>query len=338
MSLRIPVKFLSIGSLYNEFIIDHQGKAHQQIIGGPCLYAAGVMSFWGGHVGVSGIIGPDFPEGWKSKVNAHKVDCRGILQSDDFLDCRKFYAYPAPPVSKLENPVAFYASRGLSFPRELLGYSEELSEINWLHSSQFTTRLMENLPLDYMDATAAHLSPLDLTSHVQLTTRLFKGAIRTLSVQSHPSYMVSSRWDDIHLVVKDLTAFITTVGELQNLFLGRTQDIWDMMKGISGLGCTFVLVRNPGKNWLFYDSLRSTRYTIPDYPARLVDPTGYADAFSGGFLLHYVESHDPLHAAIMAAVAVSLKVERTGPFAIHDCLPGLDRSRYEAIRQTIVRN
>lgn len=337
MSLRIPVKFLSIGKFFCEFIIDLQGRARNRLVGGPCLYTAAVMNYWGNQVGVAGLIGRDFPEGWQNKLNSLKIDSRGILYQDDYPDSRKFYAYSSPSINTQENPVAIYASRGLTFPRELLGYSQQQCEENWERSAQFTSRLVEHLPADYMDASAAHLSPLDLTSHIQLTTKLFKGAIRTLTVQSHPSYMIPSHWEDIHLVVKDITAFITTTGELQNLFQGRSQDTWDMMKGISQFGCAFVIARDNGQKWLLYDSRKSSRYMIPDYPARVVDPTGCTDAFCGGFLSQLMETHDPLQSAIMGAVAVSLKVEGTGPFAINDCLPGLDQNRCKTIKEMVIK-
>lgn len=283
------------------------------------------------------MIGEDFPPAWQSMLTRQKIDSRGVLQVEGYPDQRKFHAYPTPQVNRQENPVAVYASRGLNFPRGLLGYSKRGDEENQEKSADFTMRLVEHLPPDYLGAAAAYLAALDFTSQVQLTTWFFKGSIRTVAVHAHPSYMLPSRFDTINLVVKDTTLFVTTLAELRQLFQGRSTDDWEMMSGLSELGCAVVVARSNSGNWMLYDSRRSARYTIPDYPARQVDPTGSIDAFCGSFLVHYLQSHDALQAAMMGVVAVSLKVEGTGPFAIRHTTPGLDQKRYQMLQNLIVR-
>jgi len=331
------VKYLSVGKLHREFIIDFQGRSHEDLMGGSCLYGAGAMNYWGDHVGIVGMIGKEFPPTWQAAFTRQKIDSRGILQVDNYPDQREFLAYPAPPVNRLENPVAVYASRGLNFPRGLLGYAmrEEVEKPG--KSVDFTTQLINHLPPDYLGATAAYLAALDFTSQVQLTTWFFKGSIRTVAVHAHPSYMLPTMFDNINLVVKDTTLFVTTIEDLRQLFQGRSTDDWEMMAGLSELGCAVVIARSNTSNWMVYDSYRATRYIIPNYPARLVDPTGSIDAFCGSFLVHFQQSHDALQSAMMGVVAESINAEGTGPFAIQDTTLGLDQKRYQMLQNLVTR-
>ena len=337
MPSRFSVKFLAIGQLSVEFIIDLNGRAINKIIGGSSLYAAGAMSHWDENIGVLGIIGANFPEKWESELEKHHIDSRGIYQIDEFIDLRAFYSYPSSRKNIRENPVALYADKGLPFPKELLGYNFDDHDSLRDTYTLISKVILEHIPVDYLDASAAHLCPLDITSHIQLTTLLFKGSIRTLTIQPHSSYMVPSHWEDIRVVAKDAAAFITTENEMETLFQGRSKDIWEMMEAISQYGCKFVIVRNKGKGWKLYDSTNSSRYNIQDYPARILDPTGAMDAYCGGFLTQFMRQYDPLRAAIMGAVAVSMKVEGTGPFTIRSCLPGLDQARLDVIQDMVVR-
>jgi len=295
------------------------------------------MSHWEENIGVLGIIGVNFPEKWKSELEKHHIDSRGIYQIDEFVDLRAFYSYPSLRKNNRENPVALYADNGLPFPKELLGYTFDDHDPLQENQKLISKVILEHIPVDYLDASAAHLCPLEITSHIQLTTLLFKGSIRTITIQPHFSYMNPSHWEDIRVVAKDATAFITTETEMETLFQGRSKDIWEMMDTISQYGCNFVIVRNKVKGWRFFDSTNSSRFIIQDYPAMILDSTGAMDAYCGGFLTQFMRQYDPLRAAIMGVVAVSMKVEGSGPFAIRSCLPGLDQARLEVIQDMVVR-
>jgi len=131
--------------------------------------------------------------------------------------------------------------------------------------------------------------------------------------------------------------FVTTIEDLRQLFQGRSTDDWEMMAGLSELGCAVVIARSNTSNWMVYDSYRATRYIIPNYPARLVDPTGSIDAFCGSFLVHFQQSHDALQSAMMGVVAESINAEGTGPFAIQDTTLGLDQKRYQMLQNLVTR-
>jgi sugar/nucleoside kinase (ribokinase family) len=139
-------------------------------------------------------------------------------------------------------------------------------------------------------------------------------------------------WDDFPVLVKDATAIITSVNELNSLFRGRSTDKWEMMEEVAKSGCKFVVVRQNSRGYSLFDFTNQKKYHIPFYPANTVNPTGQMDAFSGGFLAGFHTTYDPVEAGIQGSVAASIAGEHTGPFSIYDCLPELEKARMDVIR------
>lgn len=331
------VKFLAVGQIHNEFIIDLNGKAANNLIGGSVVYTAASISHWGGIVGLISWVGSNFPEVWKTSLEKMGVDTRGIRSLPQELDLRSFYAHISPKKSLTDNPVAVYSTRGLPFPKELLGFSNSESESSLSILQDLSKTLLTNLPAEYLDALAAHISPLDLTCQIQMSTLLLRGSVRTISIQPHPSYMKPTYWDDFPILVKDSTVIVTREPELRSLFQGRSTNIWEMMECVASFGCTFVIVDESPRGFYFFDASNSSRYHIPRYPGKTIDPTGEIDAFCGGFLVGFQSHYDPLKSVIQGSAAASITVENTGAFAINDSLPGLDQLRMEVIQSMTTR-
>lgn len=331
------VKFLAVGQIHNEFIIDLNSKAANNLIGGPVAYTAASISHWGGIVGLISGVGSNFPEAYITELENNGVDTRGIRYLPQELDLRSFYAHISPKKSITDNPVAVYSAKGLPFPKELLGFSNSESESSLAKLQDLSKTLLTNLPAEYLDALAAHISPLDLTCQIQMSTLLLKGSVRTISIQPHSSYMNPAYWDDFPILVKDSTAVITSEAELRSLFQGRSTNIWEMMECVAGFGCTFVIVDESPRGFYLFDSSNASRYRIPRYPGRVTDPTGEIDSFCGGFLVGFQSHYDPLRSVIQGSAAASITAENTGAFAINDCLPGLEQIRMEVIQSMTTR-
>lgn len=337
MTIKKLVKFIAIGEIHNEFIIDINGKSSANLVGGPLIYTATAMKHWGEIVGLVGIVGENYLPGFLKDLHERGLDTRGIKCIPQDLDLRTFYAYGLKNDCIRENPVAIYSHLGLPFPNELYGYAfdKEESRLDKLHENSRT--LFENIPSEYQDAMAAHISPLDLIGQIQLSNLLLKGSVRTLTIQPHPIFMNPVFWEDFPVLVKDSTAIITSEPELRALFRGRSADLWEMMEAVSHFGCKFVIVSRNSKDFFIFDATNSKRYRIPRYPVRVSDPTGEMDAFSGAFLSGFQNTYDPIEACIKGSATASMIVERTGAFAIDDCLPGLDRARMDFIRDMTVQ-
>ena len=331
------VKFLAVGQIHNEFIIDLNGRVANNLVGGPVVYTAASISHWGGTVGLISGVGSDFPETWKDELMTKGIDTRGVRTLPQELDLRAFFAYVSPMKTITDNPVAVFSAKGLPLPKELIGFSNSEIESALPKLQTYSKTLMTNLPPEYLDALAAHLSPLDITCQIQLSSLLLKGSVRTISIQPHPSFMNPTYWDDFSVLVKDATVMITREADLKSLFHGRSTNIWEMMECVAGFGCAFVIIDDFPRGFYFYDATNSSRYRVPRYPGKVIDPTGEIDSFCGGFLVGFQSHYDPLRSVVQGSAAASITVENTGPFAINDCLPGLDQMRMDVIQNMITR-
>ena len=337
MTSRRFVKFVVAGQLRNEYIIDTTGKAFNNLLGGSLLYTAAAVNRWGGQTGLLGMIGQNFPLEQVEALEEMELDVRGIKIIPEIVNLTAFYAYPNGKTCLRENPVAVYAANTLTVPKELLDYSyddDDPMRAKYLLNSRI---FIDDIPLDYLDSSAAHICPLEITCQIQLGTLLQKGAVRTLSVQPHHSSMIPACFDEIAILSKDTAAFITNELELRQLFQNRTDDLWEMLSGICNYGCHTAIVRNSTGGFSFFDRNTSKRYRVAEYPSQRVDPTGEMDVFCGAFLAAYHDNYDPLYSVTLASAAASIKVEGTGPFSINASLPGLDHARMAVLRDMVTR-
>jgi sugar/nucleoside kinase (ribokinase family) len=107
-----------------------------------------------------------------------------------------------------------------------------------------------------------------------------------------------------------------------------------MAEALAVYGCEIIVIKCGERGQLIYDASTRTRWEVPPYPARLVNPIGAGDAFCGGFLAGYRQSYDPLEATLYGNISASLVVEGHDPTYALDALPGLAQARLEALRQS----
>jgi sugar/nucleoside kinase (ribokinase family) len=192
-----------------------------------------------------------------------------------------------------------------------------------------------DITLDYLNATAAHLCPLDYLSHTLVPAVLRQAGFTTITLDPSPGTMNPVFWNDIPAMITGVTAFLPNEEELRSLFHGRSTDLWEMASALASFGCEFVIIKRGERGQLVYDSSTKTRWEVPAYPARLVNPTGAGDAFCGGFLAGYRKTFDPLQATLYGNIVASLVVEGQGAFYALEALPGLAQARLEALRDTV---
>jgi sugar/nucleoside kinase (ribokinase family) len=198
----------------------------------------------------------------------------------------------------------------------------------------YSLRQSDIIP-DYLDASAAHLCPLDFLTHSLVPAVLRQAGFTTLTLDPSAGYMNPIYWNDIPALLTGLTAFLPSEEEIRSLFHGRSTDLWQMAEALTVYGCEVIVIKRGGSGQMVYDSARRLRWEIPAYPARVVDPTGVGDAFAGGFLAGYRLAYDPLEAALLGSISASLTIEGHGPFYSMDALPGLAQARLDALRSAV---
>jgi hypothetical protein len=329
------LRFIIAGQLRRNYLLTPQDKALLDVPGGSLLYAAAGLSIWEAGVGLIARVGENYPQEWLSQVEARGFDVRGIRILSEEVDHRYFAAYPDPETCSTDNPVSHFARLGMPFPKALLGYIPPHPALDSRLRPNLLTIRQNDFPADYLDATAAHLCPMDYLSHILLPSILRQGQINTITIDPGDNYMNPVFWDDMPVLLNGLTAFLCSQQKLEGLFQGRTVDPWEMAEALANFGCEIIVIKRGSQGQYVYNHASRTRWIIPAYPVQMVDPTGADDAFGGGFLAGYRASYDPLYAAVTGSISASMVLEGTHPFYALDSLPGLAKARLEALRDRV---
>jgi sugar/nucleoside kinase (ribokinase family) len=304
------------------------------IPGGNVLYAAAGLTIWEAGVGLVARVGEEYPVEWVDEFSNVGLNNKGIRVLPQPLDTRYFVAYTEGFSRHTDNPVAHFARRKMTFPRSLLNYqgaSKHQDDLNRLNPQSLR---QQDLPAEYLHASGAHFCPLDYLTHSLMPAVLRQAGVTTLTLDPGSSYMDPTHYKYIPAILTGLTAFLVSEDDLRALFLGRVVDIWEMAEALGAFGCEMIVVKCGERGQLLYDVASQTRWEIPAYPVRVVDPTGAGHAFSGGFLAGYRRTYDPLQAVLYGNVSASIVVEGTGAFYALDVLPGLPEARLEVLQES----
>ena len=329
------LRFLVAGKLQRDYILTPAGKVALDAPGGSLIYAAAGCKIWDNGIGLIARVGEDYPQDWLELFNQYGFDCRGVKILPRAVDLRYFAAYPDAETRSAANPVSHFSRLGLPFPKTLLGYVEPGNQLDSRVQPTEITIRVGDFPSDYLDATAAHIAPIDFLSHSLLPPALRQGQVTTITLDASPGYMNPIFWDDIPVVLRGISVFHSSEEKLRALFHGRSSDLWEMAEALAGYGCEMIVIKCGAHGQLVYDHAHHTRWMVPAYPGRVVDPTGAGDAFCGGFLAGFRKTYDPLQAALCGNIAASFIVEGIGPFYGLDALPTLAMMRLEMLRDMV---
>lgn len=324
-----------IGRLQREYILPAAAPARLDGLGGNLAYAAAAFASWGGQAGLVSRVNADFPVDRLARLKELGFKLDGIRPVTEPLDSRFFVAYGEWNKPNYDNPITHFAERQLPFPPELFGYQPRqkyCSKTDYLSDSFRVT----DMPRPFPEAKIAHICPIDFISHKILPSVLKGGMIQTLTMRACTCYMDSIFWENIRGLITDLTAFMMTDVQALKLFQGRSVDLWEIAEHLAGYGPEAVLMQTEDGTTRLYDRLGQKRWILPAYRARIIDPTGMLDAFDGGFLAGFQQTHEPLEAALYGNISAAIAGEGSGPYFLLECLPGLKEMRMQVLRQQII--
>ena len=333
------LSFIIAGQLRRDYVLFPDGKMCLDVPGGNLIYAAVGLGVWNPEVmpGLVARVGEDYPREWLERFARAGFDVRGIRILPEALDLRSFYVYTERTKRLSDDPVSHFARLGQPLPKALLNYKSKDTSFDSRTKLMPISLRQADLPDDFLEASAAHLCPVDYLTHTLLPAVLRQAGFTTVTLDPTAGTMTPTFWNDIPALVTGLTAFLPSESEIRNLFHGRSTDLWEMAESLGSYGCEFVVIKRGESGQYLYDSASRNRWQISAYPARLADPTGAGDAFCGGFLAGYRKTYDPVEAALYGAISASLTIEGSGPLYALDALPGLARARLEALRETVQR-
>jgi len=325
-----------VGRLRREYLLPTQSSPFLNQMGGNLSYAAASYLLWGGKPGLVSRVNNNFPTDWLEQLENYGADITGVRRVNEPIDDRFFVTYNAEMQPKFDNPISWFAERGLPFPQELLGYIPTIP----LYCSKSDYRpdsiRVTDIPQYFLDAPAAHICPIDFISHKILPSLLKGGMISTLTMRACNCYMDPIFWEEIRPLIADLTAFMVTDIQALKLFQGRSVDLWEIAKILAGYGPEYILVNTKDGTLMLYSHFKGKRWVIPAYSTKAADPTGMLDAFDAGFLAGYRKNYDPIQGALSGLVSASFCAEGSGPFYLLECLPGLKEARFKVLSQQVM--
>ncbi|HCS38195.1 MAG TPA: hypothetical protein DIW44_01255 [Anaerolineaceae bacterium] len=324
--------FLVVGDIATEFIIDLRNQSHQNVIGGPLLYAAGGLRCWNDRIALVSHTSINNRHALERIKKKYRIDFQGVHFYNKDCDDRQFLGYVSPNEVVIENPVAFYSSRKLCFPKDLAGYKKNESEIQVNGKSKYYP---EEFPIHYRDISAALICPANFSTQIQLSTILLNASTKNLVVLSSPQYMNLSNFEAMPILLKDLTAFVTTSDQIRNLFRNRTTSLWEMADQLCSLGCEYVVISDDVNGFYLFDRNSNRRIQSPAYPVECLDPTGMLASFCGGFLAGFKKNYDAIEALTHGIVSASFTCEGSNPFFGADAIPGLHLNRLKLVRELV---
>jgi sugar/nucleoside kinase (ribokinase family) len=329
-------KFIFVGKLQRDYFINADEKPVLDVLGGNLAYAGVGFKLWEESIpGLMARVGEDYPNDWLSNLEHRGFDIRGIKIMPEAVDVRNFYVYTDKATRVTGDPVPHFARLGESFPKALLGYRDTSNALDSKTNLLPISLRQGDIPEDYMDATAAHLCPVDFLTHSLLPATFRQAGFTTVTLDPAPGYMNPTFFNDVPAIVTGLTAFMPSEEELRSLFQGRSDDLWEMTEALAVYGCEFIVVKRGERGQLLYDATSKSRWEIPAYPARLVNPTGVGDSFCAGFMASYRKNYDPVEAVLYGNISAAIVTEGYGPFFALDVLPGLPQARLESLRQSV---
>ncbi len=335
MSNSLSPRFIIAGSFRRDYTLTPAGQTLLDVPGGSAFYAAAGLSVWEKGIGLLGRTGEGYPHEWLEQAEQHGLDVRGVHPLPQPVDHRFFCAFTPTCEKQLDSPVGHFADLGLAFPKDLLDYSPVASQIDSRTRLSPLTIRLSDIPGDYLDASAAHLCPMEYLAHSLLPPMLRQGHITTLTMDASAGYMDPVFLTDLPPLMNGLTAFHASEEKVRALFQGRSDNLWEMAESLASHGCELIVIKRGERGQYLYDAASHTRWVIPAYPVHVVNPTGVGDAFCGGFLAGWRDSYDPLQAALQGNISASFVIEGSSVFYAIDCMPGLAEARQRALKEMV---
>ena len=330
------IRYLVAGTFRRDFIVTAGGRSHFDIPGGSVPYAAAGFGMWDTGLGMIGSVGEDFPQEWLSRFEQYGYDTRGITILPETFDLRSFIFYQNNRRYESLNPITQFAHLGLAIPKSLLGYIPERQRLPISHEIQQIPIRIKQIPSDYLDASAAHICPLALSQQGSLISHL-QGHVNTISLDLSESTAKAPDWSELFKVLRNIHTLHVSQEYLKILYKGYSEDIWEMVEKLATNGMEFIVVKRGEEGQYIFDTYAQKKWSIPAYPARVVDTSGCGDAFCGGFMAGYRKTYDPVEAALYGNISASFSIEGTGAFYSANGLPGLSEARVDKLRDMVKR-
>jgi len=272
-----------VGHLTHDIIVTPQGR--HEALGGTAAYTSAAAARLGGLVGVVAKVGRDFRPEYPRALQRLGVNLLGLRVEEG-------------ETTTFENVYDEMGNR----TQRVLSVMKPIG--------------VEDIPPPYLRAKCFHFGPIFHEVPYELIIKIHKmGILTSLDPQGYcrargPNQAVrATRWSDAPTVLPHVD--ILKCDEREAEMIVGVRDPRRAAAEINRLGPKIALVTMGARgSILAFNGVVREIPAIP--PGRVVDPTGAGDAYSAGFILEYLESHDPERSAIFASALASFVVEGVG--------------------------
>lgn len=335
MNYNLAVHTIIAGCIFNETIINQEKKIFINKPGGEVLYTAAGFNLWQKGAGLVAKISENYSIDWISEISDYQINTLGIKKISGIFEQQRFYAIKSSNIIATDNPQKHFFEIGSSLPKSLLGYEPPQTGIDKRSSPLASSIKPEDFPADFLLANNLILCPLDYYTHSLIPPYFRSQTNGNVILCASSGYMHPSFWNEIPPLIRGSSVFLSAEPQVRNLFLGKTDDIWEMIDFLSRCGVEIVGVLSNERSLYIYEGPSKRKYLIPTYPSKIMDVIGTFAAFCGGFGAGFTTHFDPLRAGLMGVVAASINVEGSTPLHTFKSLPGLAVARLESLANLV---
>lgn len=309
------MKIVTAGGLRIDYLITHDNRVHLGLPGGNALYSAVGAALWAENVHLWARYGQNYPIHLLQNLDSSNIKTRDLIEVPGNQDHRTFYAYSANGIRDDTNPNKHFHQIGVPLPEELSNYEHSTPMQDKPGDYEPLALRPADWPETLSDAVAVHLSPLPLSTHLNVPPHLRSVGVKLISVDPGERYMVPECIPYIRQILPNVDAFLPSDMEVRSLF-GANCDLWQAADTLSQWGARIVVIKIGKDGVLVLDKDTGYRvhlrpYHQPDDP-RINDVTGAGDAFCGGLIAGLSSSGKLDQAAKMGLASASFIIEGYG--------------------------
>lgn len=300
----VTVGWLTIDDIV---LTDHSCRPH--VLGGGALYSAVGAQIWTDQVGIHSVTGRPFVDAARDAIGRLGLDVEGIGAIDgNGLQLWLLHetATTKQQVPKLTSSTAEQMDRGRG-----------------------------PLPSAYTTARGFHIapqSPAGSLDNARRLSRLPGNPVVTLDLLSD-AFIDRSLYMDLGFL-DAITAFLPSEAEITRIWNPPNLYAW-LRAQAAAHGC-HMGAKLGEQGSLICDAGTGDVYSVPAYPARVLDTTGAGDAFCGGVVAGLILGRPIPECAAMGTVSASYVVEACGALETARPTPGERDTRLRAMMSGIV--
>lgn len=324
-------EIIIIGEIKRDYIITDEKRALNNRLGGSAIASASGAGLWETRTIILSAIDESFPEELFYEIKNKNISIEGIKKSNLKIEHRQFNYFKSASQVIHNDPAKYYLKENLPFPKELLGFTQEISK------EPFSLYPLIQIPEFINSSSISVITPLSYDDHIRIPFVLREKGVPTVILRPHPSYMKQLRLNKIPQLISNLTAFIPTLDDLTSLYPLLRYDPWAIVSQFENQGCKFVIVPSFQKETLLYDLESKKKFSIPAYPVRVKNLLNIEDVFCGGFAAGFQKTFDPLEATLYALVSASFAMNGYSATYALDTLSSLAEARINILREETKR-